>query len=77
MRVAEIDTVFEICQKRPMLVLLQNETFDKWFSNDPFERLYHCQKICNRMQGLQSQEALFGIARAGSGLRNFFFEFRG
>ena len=28
----------------------------------PFERLYHCQKICNRMQGLQSQEALFGIA---------------
>ena len=40
----------------------------------PFERLYHCQKICNRMQGLQSQEALFGIA-SRKWLAQFFLNF--
>ena len=42
------------------------ETFQIWFS-PPFERFdYHCQKTCNRMQGLQSQEALFWIEKRAS-----------
>ena len=42
------------------------ETFQIWFST-PFERFdYHCQKTCNRMQGLQSQEALFWIEKRAS-----------